>query len=352
MRPTPPFRRAALVTAIAVASITRPDVAVSQGQAAAVLPANLADYLSTSVRLAPAAQAQMLAGQPVTKLLDVDPTKEVAVFGIVWVNAPIAKYIAAVRDIERFEQGEGYAVSKRVSTPPRLSDFDRMTLPDEDVTDLRSCRVGDCEVKLSEASLKRIKAEIDWKKPSAKADVERLMRQIAFEFTTSYLDGGNARLSVYRDRDRPTLVAQEFQQMVEQMPALSTYLPEIKRYLLGFPKVSLPNSESFLYWQDARFGLKPTIKINHLTIAEDPSGAVVVSKMLYSSHYFWTALELRVLLPDPARGNGFWFANVNQSRADGLTGFMSSVIRDRARSEGEKAVQSTLRMTKARMEQP
>jgi len=38
-----------------------------------------------------------------------------------------------------------------------------------------------------------------------------------------------------------------------------------------------------------------------------PGRTVVASKMLYASHYFWTALELRVLLADPARGAGFWF---------------------------------------------
>ena len=91
--------------------------------------------------------------------------------------------------------------------------------------------------------------------------------------------------------------------------------------MLDYPKVTLPNSESFLYWQSAKFGFKPTIRINHLTISEQPTHVAVVSKMLYASHYFWTAIELRVLVPDPARGEGFWFVSVNRSRSDGLSGF-------------------------------
>jgi hypothetical protein len=63
--------------------------------------------------------------------------------------------------------------------------------------------------------------------------------------------------------------------------------------------------------------LKPTIRIKHLTIAEQPTHVDVVSKMLYASHYFWTAIELRVMVPDAARGEGFWFATVNRSRSDG-----------------------------------
>jgi hypothetical protein len=120
--------------------------------------------------------------------------------------------------------------------------------------------------------------------------------------------------------------------------------------LLDYPKATLPNADSFLYWQDAKFGLKPTIRINHLTITDEQSHTAVVSKMLYASHYFWTAIELRVLIPDPARGEGFWFVNVNQSRSDGLGGFKGSVIRGKVRGEAEKGMQSALKITKTRME--
>ena len=50
----------------------------------------------------------------------------------------------------------------------------------------------------------------------------------------------------------------------------------MKKYLLDFPKTTLPNSESFIYWQEAKFGLKPTIRINHLAIVQEPTHAAVV----------------------------------------------------------------------------
>ena len=72
--------------------------------------------------------------------------------------------------------------------------------------------------------------------------------------------------------------------------------------------------------------------------------------MLYASHYFWTAIELRVLIPDPARGEGFWFANVNRSRSDGLGGFTGSIIRGVVRREAQQGMEAALKVTKARME--
>jgi hypothetical protein len=114
--------------------------------------------------------------------------------------------------------------------------------------------------------------------------------------------------------------------------------------------VRLPNAESFLYWQRVKFGLKPTVRINHVTIADQQTHVAVVSKMLYASHYFWTAIEVRLLMPDPARGQGFWFANVNRSRSDGLGGFVGALIRGKVRRGAEEGMQAALAVTKRRLE--
>jgi hypothetical protein len=320
-------------------------------QQPAGLPRRLAEYVK-SIKLTPEKQKALLDGQPATQLLETDPAKEVAVFGAVWIKAPMSRYLAAVKDIENFEKGNNFLVTKRISNPPRLEDFDKLTLTDDDVKDLKTCKVGDCELKLGEAALTRIQKETDWDKPTAKADVERSVRKLALEYVNGYLEDGNARLAQYRDAERPTFVAQEFAAMVNRMPSLTQYLPNLKTYLLEYPKASLPGSQSFLYWQDAKFGLKPTIRINHLTIGEQTDHLDVVSKMLYASHYFWTAIELRVLIPDAARGEGFWFATVNQSRSDGLGGFVGSMIRGKVRGETEKGMQAALRTTKAKLEGP
>ena len=341
----------ALSLACAVALLTLAIGGVpAQGQGQAPLPERLNSYINSYVKLTSDEQKRLLAGEPVTRLLDGDPSKEVAIFGLVWVKAPISRYVAAVRDIESFEKGDKFLVTKRISSPPRLEDFDKLTLPPDDISDLKTCKIGDCELKLGASALTRIQQETDWSKPTAGADVERAVRKLALEYVTGYLEGGNSRLAQYRDTERPTFVAREFEAMANEMPSLTNYLPGLKTYLLDYPKATLPKSESFLYWQNVKFGLKPTIRINHLTIADQQTHVAVVSKMLYASHYFWTAIELRVLIPDPARGEGFWFANVNRSRSDGLSGFTGSMIRGRVRDETEKGMESALKSTRTRME--
>jgi hypothetical protein len=57
-----------------------------------------------------------------------------------------------------------------------------------------------------------------------------------------------------------------------------------------------------------------------------------------------------LLLPDPARGPGFWLVTVNRSRSDGLSGFRGRVIRGRVRSEVEDGTRAALTAAKTRLE--
>jgi hypothetical protein len=316
------------------------------------LPARLEHYLTYAAKLTPDERIRLAKGEPVTKMLDADETKELAVFAGAWIRGSMRRYVDAVKDIETFERGGGFRVTKRISTPPALDDFRQLRIPDEDLDDLSSCRVGDCEVRLGEQALQQLRSAVDWKAPNARTAANGLIQRLALEYVTGYLEGGNDRLAVYRDRSRPRFVADELRGMIDGMPELTTYMPDVGRYLLEYPKVKMPDATSFLYWQEVQFGLKPTIRISHLTVREGAGDAVVTSKMLYASHYFWTGLELRALLSDPARGDGFWLITVSRSRSDGLSGFTGMVLRGKVRSEVEQGALDALLWTKNWLEGP
>ena len=76
---------------------------VVSGQSAPALPGLLESYVTKVVKPTAAQRKAIFAGQPLTKLLEADPSQEVSVFGMVWVKAPTARYVAAIRDIERLE---------------------------------------------------------------------------------------------------------------------------------------------------------------------------------------------------------------------------------------------------------
>lgn len=313
------------------------------------LPEAFERYLAAEVHPTAAERDALLSGHPLTKLLPSDPSKEVFVFGAIWIDAPSAKYVTRVKDIENFEKGRAIRITKKISDPPKLEDFDQLELSSDEVKDLQRCKPGDCEIKLSANALHTFRTHVHWGTSTEKADADTAFRRLAFEYVNGYRDGGNSRLAVYRDADDPVFVAEEFRSMIERAPSLAR-MPELLKYLLEYPSSSLVDSTDFLYWQEAQFGLKPTIRINHLVIQDRPGQTVIASKMLYASHYFWTALEERILQADPARGSGFWFVTISRSRSDGLKGFIGRFIRGRVRSEAQKATEAVLKMTKANLE--
>ena len=78
--------------------------------------------------------------------------REVAVAGVVRINAPAGTLARLVQDIENFERGEGFLATRRLSNPPSVEDFATFRLPAEDLTALRSCRPGRCAVKLGQGT--------------------------------------------------------------------------------------------------------------------------------------------------------------------------------------------------------
>jgi hypothetical protein len=207
--------------------------AVSPSAVTAELPPVLESYISKYVSLSPAERAALMNGGPSIKLLAGDQSKEVSVFGAIWIAASPADYVRLVRDIEKFENGGPVRITKKISNPPRPADFDAFTLPPQDLDALRTCRVGDCDIKLSEDALVKLQKSIDWTRPTARADADAAMRQVVYDYVKGYTEGGNDRLAVYRDAERPTFVASEFKSMIERMPELGEYLPDLKAYLLN-----------------------------------------------------------------------------------------------------------------------
>jgi hypothetical protein len=102
-------------------------------QSKSSFPPLLDAYLTTQVHLTAAERKSLSSNVPVTKLLEADPSKEVSVFGAVWIDAAPVDYVRLIEDIERFERGGRFHITKKISAPPRLDDFALLRLPEEDL---------------------------------------------------------------------------------------------------------------------------------------------------------------------------------------------------------------------------
>lgn len=311
-------------------------------------------FLTTQFAVRRADLARIHRGEPFVTALPGAVDREVAVGGIIRINAPAERTVETLRDIERFERGKGFLQTKRLSEPPRLDDFSSFQVNQEDFAALRRCRPGDCDVKLGQ-SLFPILAAINWSAPTVRDQVNALARRSAFDLLEAYRRGGNAELAIYEDSDRPTFVAREFEDLVQRTSQLPTQLPELSRFLLDYPRVANRTTfDDYFYWSVAEFGLKPVFRLNHMVIHQVPQPSrvrfAIATKQLYANHYFHTALEVRATV-DVAPGAGAHYLLVlTVARSDGMTGLFGGLVKSKIQSAGRDGMLAALNKTRQAVE--
>lgn len=299
-------------------------------------------------------------GSAVIRSLDTPVRQELAHVGVVHLDVPPDEFVDLFRDIERFERGPGIPQIGRFGSPPRLDDLQSLTLPAEDVEELPKCRTGDCQVKLSADALARFRTDVDWSSADAGRQANELAREMVLDLVRAYLAEGNAALGAYVDDDDPLLVAEQFRALLASRDPLPAAVPELLHYLDDYPRGLPGGADEFFYWTVVDFGMKPTIRVNHVVIYpladRETTGIAyaIATKQLYASHYFHTTLELRFLADriDRAGRGGATLISVTRSRSDGMTGFRGWFLRPIIRRRSRDAVRHYLEHVRRQVERP
>ena len=283
-------------------------------------------------------------GKAVAKVLESPTPSQVFVFGAVFIKAQPSAYVQLSGDLDRLKSLPNYLAIQRFSDPPQLSDLRGFGIDADDVDDLKKCKPTDCEVQLPIENIEQFRNKIDWSSADPLSQVNELAKKMALEALLAYQKGGNAALGTYRDKKVPAQVSEQFRSLLSRSTVLPEELPTFYSYLLDYPKASLPESSSIFYWEKVKFGLKPTLRINH-QISAHTAGAhgpidVVAIKQLYASHYFQTALDLNFCIP--RKTGGFYLITAKGSEQAGLTGPKGAIVRkvavDKTRSSLEKSL--------------
>jgi hypothetical protein len=208
-----------------------------------------------------------------------------------------------------------------------------MMLPEEDLKDLGKCRLGDCDLKIGENGLSRLQQDVDWDAPDALDQAMGVVRELFHSFSKAYREGGNQALGVNRDSKKPTFVAEEFEELIQDSPYILHYVPELHHYLLDYPQALLGGAEDFMYWAMNDFGIKHILRLSHVTIYQEEentnASAVIASKQLYFTRYFHTGLDLRFLVENRQRpgSDSFYLVTVSRLRSNDLGGLFGGVVR-------------------------
>lgn len=231
------------------------------------------------------------------------------------------------------------------SDPPRLADLSALQLDEEDLSALKSCRPGGCDVKLTAAEIDDIRQTITRAGPSWRHAVESAFRRILLSRVQAYQQGGLSRLGRFQDHEDPVDPAAVAARLLDDSPWISSRAPAVARFLRSYPQATLPDADSLFYWLKTTHTPKPTVQAVHVLVHRASAGrggepeALVVSRQIFSTHYLNGSLAVSVLLQEPGNASRRVLGYVNRSHVDDLGGWFSGV----RRFFGERRIRSRAR---------
>ncbi|MEZ4417073.1 MAG: hypothetical protein R3E10_15075 [Gemmatimonadota bacterium] len=262
--------------------------------------------------------ASLGSGQAVSRTLDSggDPTL-ISVLAVAPVSADSSRFIERFRGLDAVRHS---ALSLgRLSVPPTADDFRTLVLPDADRSDLETCLVGKCRVKLPESWLAPLRDAMPPEKDST-------FRSLLRERGQMFQERGADALPPYVDRAQPASVAAALAGLDQRFQAL------------GLSVTGADSARAVAYWMVEDVGSRPVISLEGLTeasAAESAIMAAVQSSRFYSTHYFVAARVVHALL-QPLDGGQPLLARVAMYRLDSpLSGFERGWVESKLRSLAE-----------------
>jgi hypothetical protein len=316
---------------------------------------DLQDYFTQKLSLTADQVTAVRNGQPVAKSLDARSPAEIFVVGVIYINADPESYLKYAYDFNRLRSTPGYLAINKLSNPPQQSDLVGFSFSSDDVKSLKNCKPGDCDVQLPGATIEAFRAAITWSASNVNDQVNQYAQKIVLQRLPVYMKEGNRTLgAVYNDKNQQVNVADQFNFVLSNQALLP--LPDFYSFLQNYPDSKPATADDFFYWDNVKFGLKPTLRIIQVstmrgTKPSEPA-LVIAEKQLYSSHYFETALDISYCVrgSDNPEQLGFFLIQVMGSEQAGLTGFKGSMIRRVAVSHSVSDLEKSLSAIKGVLE--
>ncbi|MCC6364339.1 MAG: hypothetical protein IT165_12510 [Bryobacterales bacterium] len=309
------------------------------------------DFVRHRLQLSDGDVLRLEQGLPVSYELRTPDKAEVLVYGAVRIRSTCEAFVSSYADVEKLADGKSYLQVRKFSSPPQAPDLADLVLDREDLRELRDCRPGDCEIQMPASLMEQFRKDVNWDSDDAEVQAKGLVAQISMNALAAYRKGGNQALGEYNDKAHPARIAESLRAVIGRARDLPVYFPEFYRYLVDFPAAPPPHTRDFYYWENVKFGLKPTFRINHVSIYQpsaNPGHWLIANKQLYASHYFQAAIDLSLCVRDDARS--FYLLTLKGSRQDGLTGPRGGLLRRVVTARAREGLTMALQRLKERSE--
>src|SRR6266487_3309466 len=165
-------------------------------------PAQLTQFLQQSIGFDAEQLGAVERGEAVVKVLDARDRRDVVVFGIITLPVSREQYVRALSDFPTSLLTPNRTQLGIFSSPAVEGDVAAVTINSRDVSEMKSCKPGDCVVKLPATDMRRIHDEMNWSASPAdlQAQLNAYARRRLVEYVTDYRRRGDSAMAIYDDR--------------------------------------------------------------------------------------------------------------------------------------------------------
>jgi hypothetical protein len=282
------------------------------------------------------------------------PTKsgQLGVFTVTELDATADVFVEWIRHVPELKRSKAVPVARRFSEPPSLGDLDGLQLDQRDLDSIRTCRPGDCDLKLSEPeieTLRRVAAE------GSDGAVQEVFRRLLLERLVAYRAGGPSAVPMPAFSRSVTPPTEVLASLRASSPYIQRSDPRLASWLERPRDTGGAEVESFYYWSKEYYSSgKAVVALTQVGVTRAVRGSAgpevaVVGKQLFASRYMNGMLTHITLSRDPASGQGY-MTYTNRAQLDLLGGFFGGLVRGiiNGRLKGDAA--TVLRTLRTRIE--
>jgi hypothetical protein len=331
-----PGRRPPLVVTIALAAAMAPGAAAPQADPFA--------FFAPTIRLSGGDRQRLDHGQAIVRTIP-GRDREVAVFAVARTSIDADRLVAWVHRIDALKKSALVPIIQRFSTPPAPGDLALMKLPDDDLRDLRRCRSGSCDVKLTDPEIASLRQHLSANGASTQAaSLQDWFRAAVLERVRRYWTGGHPAIGAWADGSDSRPLADDFAALLTRSTYITGRMPELAAYLRGAPAAVPAGIQTFLYWSQDQVRGSPVMTATHVAIGTGRGPAdplvLVAGKQIFATHYMNGSLSVTALVG--GRGGPTYLVYINRTDVDVVSGLFGglarAIIEGRIRSEANTAI--------------
>lgn len=308
-------------------------------------------FFAPSVVVTERDRRHLTNGDPVSHSIPA-PKGQVAIFAAVPVSATGDRLAAWTRAISRLKKSDQVPISRRFSDPPRLDDLDGLVFDDDTLDDVRSCRMNDCHVKLTEMEIEHLQAVIAAAGKGWRPALQDALRLAVIARVDAYRASGQLGIPPVSDGSRPVSLHEHFAGLLRASEFLIQHQPDLAFYLGRYPEPPRCALESFLYWSREEIGQTPSYTVTHVAIVRGDGlsapEVVVIGKQVFATRYTSGSLAVTAMMRD-ADGRRY-LVYVNRTDVDIMEGSFGGLVRWFAERRLKSEVPGVLNGVRKRLE--